>query len=284
MEGNLRIHVEYDTLTGMEQGLWPRFYLQMLQLGQLTIGKIDIEERLERIRTVLMPKLEQLHQSYAAILQGIQEYQSGVVSGKYFHGRAGGSTQLDRSPELAVRNEAEKFIIQAKLVYVAFVNSEFLDEPGFLLKTYALRQKLTDLIAQYSKSKDPKYLPLLHVLEKANALFLNDLTNLRGDIEHQSFSIEKFELVISDTGATVRQPLLQGVMLSERITFFYEHLLQFIEKMMAYFIGINAERAIPGMTQLFVDDEFNYQQQRYKYTFTFGGVPWSMTARRCLYD
>ena len=268
----------------MEQGLWPRFYLQMLQLGQLTIGKIDIEERLERVRTLLMPKLEQLHRSYAAIVQGIQEYQSGVGTGKYFHGRAGGSTHLDRSPEIAVRNEAEQFIIQAKLVYVAFVNSEFLDESGFLLKTYGLRQNPTSLIEQYSKSKDPKYLPLLRVLEKANVLFLNDLTKLRGDIEHQSFTIEKFELAITDTGATVRQPLLQGVILSEKITFFYEHLLQFIEKMMAYFIGINAERAIPGMTQLFVDDNFDYQQQRYKYSFTFGGVPSSLTARRCLYD
>jgi len=284
MESKLQIHAEYDTLTGMDQGLWPRFYLQMAALGQLTIGQMGMDEKLEQVRTVLMPELEQLHRSYAAIQQNIQEYESGVASGKYYQVKAGGHTSLDRSVELTIRNDAKQFIIQAKLVYVAFLNSEFLSDGGFSLKTYGLTKKLTQLKEQYGKSKDPQYLPLLNVLEKANALFLNELTDLRGDIEHQSFAIDKFELIKQDGGATVQQPLLRGIILSEKVSFIYENLLHFIEKMMAYYIGLNIERLLPGVAQFCVDDQFDYSQQRYKYTFAFAGAPTSCTARLCLYD
>lgn len=284
MNSKLHIHMEYDTLTGMEQGLWPRFYLQMHTLGELTIGQIGIEDRLEQVRTVLMPELEQLHQCYGAIIQGIMEYATGVANGKYYRVKAEGHTELDRSLELAIKKESKQFIIQAKLVYIAFVNCGFLDESDFLLKTYGFTKRFTDLKGQYAKSKDSKYLPLLNVLEKANVLFLNELTELRGGIEHKSFTIDPFELIRMDQGATVREPLLRGALLSEKITFFYEHLLDFIEKMMAYFIGINMERALPGMAQLCVDDQFDYSKQRYKYTFIFGGIPTSETARRCIYD
>ncbi len=82
----------------MDQELWPRFYLQMAALGELTIGQIGLDEKLEQVRTVLMPELEfQLHQSFAAIHQRIREYESGVANGKYYQIKAGGHTSLDRS-------------------------------------------------------------------------------------------------------------------------------------------------------------------------------------------
>jgi hypothetical protein len=99
MGSKLQIHAEYDTLTGMDQGLWPRFYLQMAALGQLTIGQLGMDEKLEQIRTVLMPELEQLHRSYVGIQQGIQEYETGVASGKYYQVKTGGHTSLNRSVE-----------------------------------------------------------------------------------------------------------------------------------------------------------------------------------------
>jgi hypothetical protein len=284
MQSKLQIHAEYDTLTGMDQGLWPRFYLQMAALAELTIGQMGMEEKLEQIRIVLMPEMEQLHQSYFAIQKGIQDYVSGVANGQFYKLKPGGHTSLDRSAELMIRNEAKQFIIQAKLVYIAFLNSEFVNDDGFSLKTYGLTKKLTQLKEQYAKSKNPRYLPLLNILEKANDLFLNELTDLRGDIEHQSFAIDKFNLVKLDGGASVEQPLLRGVILSEKTTTFYENLLHFIEKMMAYYIGLNIERLLPGVVQFCVDDQFNYSQQRYQYTFAVGGAPTSATARRCLFD
>ncbi len=164
------------------------------------------------------------------------------------------------------------------------MNTDFLSDVSFSLKTYGLTKKLTPLKEQYSKSKDPRYLPILNVLEKANALFLNELTDLRGHIEHQSFAIDKFELIKQNGGATVQQPLLRGVILSEKISDIYHKLLHFIEKMMAYYIGLNIERLLPGVAQFCVDDQFDYSRQRYKYTFAFAGTPTSETARRCLYD
>jgi hypothetical protein len=284
MEGKLQVHAEYDSLTGMNEGLWPRFYLQMSGLAELSLEQIGLSEKLEHIRTLLMPELEQLHRSYTIMMQGIQEYESGVASGKYYQIHLGGHAHLDRTIEISVRNEVKQFIIQAKLVHIAFVNCGFVDEPDFTLETYALTKKLSQLKEQYSNSSDPRYLPLLEVLERANDLFLNDLTAIRGQFEHKSFAIPRFELVKAEQGASVRQPVVNGVILSEKVKFFYENILDFIERMMVYYIGINVERILPGMALLCVDDQFNYSQQRFKYSFSFAGTPTSETARRCLYD
>jgi hypothetical protein len=271
----------------MDQGLWPRFFLQVYAIGRFAEGKIEFEDKLEIFRKMVMPELENLHDTYHKINDNVIAYKHGVANGEYFSIKKNGHSSLDRKIEIEISRLTKNFTVQAKGLLEDFTNCGFCDDLDFKLRTYLFTEpeKFVKKKDQYSKLTYPKYLPLLNVIEKANQSFLLDLKNFRELYYHDSFSLDKFELQVCDTGeAYILEPILGGVPLSGKLTFFYENLLDFFEKMMVYYAGINAEDAIPEVLQLHVTDDYNYAEQRFKYTCSISGLPTSHSSKPCKYD
>jgi hypothetical protein len=283
---SLRIHAEYEGISGMEQGIVPRFYLQMLDLSQFAGEEVKADEKLEDFRVSVIPELDELREIYVDLIAKIADFIEGVESGRYYTLKPSGHTNLDRRAETQVKRLTKSFFLQAKLVLENFVNCGLLDDTDFKLSTYikANEENFKNRKKQYETSSKTIYKPLLNLIEKANSLFLMELKDVRGSYTHKSFTVDRFEVEIGGPQATAKEPDLGGAPLSAKVSFIYEGLLDFLEKMMAYYLGINAEIHLKGVVALCVNDDFNYAEQRYKYTLAIGGVGTSFTSRLCQFD
>ncbi|RTL56142.1 MAG: hypothetical protein EKK37_16820 [Sphingobacteriales bacterium] len=257
-----------------------------MALGELAVGKDEFEKRTKLYFDKVIPDLTNLYDIYHKLIATINDYKVGVENGKYFKVDERGHSSLDRLNEVTIRNLTKDFIIRAKILQVNFFKCGFADEDNFKLTNFFTfeKNKLAERKKLYLKKSDGKYLPLINLIEKANDNFLKQLTDLRGAIEHDLFSLEKFQLNRKDNIATISEPDLEGQLLSTKLKFFYENSLEFIEKMMVYYFGVNGEVNKNGFLQLYVDDVFDYSEMRWKYTFALGGTPWSFTSKKCLYD
>lgn len=281
------LHIEYDSNHGTEQGIWPRFYLQILDLAELAIDKAEFEKRTGLYLEKVIPDLTNLYDLFHKLRSLIADYKEGVHNGKYFTVNETGHSSFNRLNEVEIYNLTKDFLIRCKIAIVNFVKSGFTDENDFKLSEYFLcsSNKFKDKKQQYSKTSDGRYLPLLNLIEKANNDFLERLNDIRGEIEHNLFSLPKFILHRDELNSRwLEEPVLQGQVLSNKLSFYYEKSLEFIEKIMVYYIGINGERNLKGLLELHVDNEFDFPNMKYKYGFSFGGTPWSLTSKKCLYD
>lgn len=279
------LHIEYDSNHGTSQGIWPRFYLQMVDLGELAIGQ-EFHDRIKVYFEKVIPDLTNLYDIYHKLCNTITEYKEGVKNGKYFKVDNRGHSSFDRLSEVEIYNQTKDFIIRTKIVIVNFIKSGFADENSFKLSDFFFcpLAKLQEKKNQYLKSADCKYVPLIKLIEKANKEFLTQLNEIRGSIEHDLFSLAKFSLVREGSTATITEPNLQDLLLSEKLTFYYDKTLEFIEKLMVYYIGINGEINKNGFLELHVDEVHDYAEMKYKYTFSLAGTPWSLTSKKCNYD
>lgn len=281
------LQIEYGNNHGMSQGIIPRFYLQMADLAELGIGKNEFDERSNIYFEKVIPDITNIYDIYHKLETLIEDYKAGVSKGVYFTVDERGHSSFNRQNEVEIKNLTKDFIIRCKIAIVNFVKCGFADEGVFKLQSFFFvdHQKFNDRKKQYLKSTDGKYLPLINLIEKANGEFLKPLNDIRGEIEHNLFTLSKFVFNRNAEGAVwLDEPTLQGETLSEKIKYYYEKSLEFIEKTMVYFIGINGEHRMPGFLELHVDDIFDYSNMNYKYRFSLGGTPWSFTSKRCMYD
>lgn len=281
------LHIEYDSNHGTEQGIWTRFYLQIFDLAELAIGKTEFEKRTGLYLEKVIPDLTNLYDVFLKLRTLIGDYKEGVRNGKYFTVNERGHSSFNRLNEVEIYNLTKDFLIRCKIAIVNFVKSGFTDENDFKLSEYFFcsSTKFKDKKQQYSKTSDGRYLPLLNLIENANNDFLEQLNDIRGAIEHDLFSLPKFILHRDKPNSPwLEEPVLQGQVLSDKLSFYYEKSLEFIEKIMVYYIGINGERNLKGFLELHVDNEFDFPNMKYKYRFSLGGTPWSLTSKKCLYD
>jgi hypothetical protein len=259
----------------------------MSDLAELAIGKTDFDRRTELYLEKVIPDLTNLYDVFYKLRTLIAGYKEGVANGRYFNVNERGHSSFNRLNEVEIYNLTKDFLIRCKIAIVNFVKSGFTDENDFKLADYFFcnSTKFKDKKQQHSRASGGKYLPLLNLIENANVEFLTQLNDIRGAIEHDLFSLPKFILHRDEPSSPwLEEPLLQDRLLSDKLSFYYEKSLEFIEKMMAYFIGINGERNLNGFLELHVDNEFDFQNMKYKYRFSLGGTPWSLTSRKCFYD
>lgn len=123
-------------------------------------------------------------------------------------------------------------------------------------------------------------MPLLNVLQKARHDFLNEFSKTRGDIEHEDFEIERFKLIRESTSAKLEEPNFQGSKLSARIDFYYNHILDLIEKLTVYFAGINCEER-NNFYQLYVATNPDFPNLIYRYYYRIMGMPFVFETIKC---
>jgi hypothetical protein len=278
-------HIEYGSNHGMTQGIVPRFYLQVLDLAQLVIGEKEFEKKYDVFEKTVMPELQNLYNIYHEIIELIDDYKEGMSNGKYYKLSSQGTPMIDRGNEEKIKNLVKDYIIRNKVLLVNFSQCGLMNDDGFDFNQFTVfNDKREKRKQDYLARPDYKFAPLIDLVEKANELFIKDLFGLRNSFEHQAFYLDKFNLKPLKGAAEVHEPQLAGRMLSDKLSFYYEGTLDYIERIMVYYFGILGEEKMKGFLQLYEDPVFNYATMNYKFRFSMGGTPWSFTSKRCTYE
>ena len=269
----MQINAVYISDHGTSSGIWPRFFLQMVDLGEWSIGKSAFENRAGIYFDSVMPLITDFSDTHDEIIKMISDYKSGILSGKYLKFDAKGQYTHTKTPENKIEVKVKEFFIKGKILLVNFVKSGIVDDPTFLLKNFyfADSTKFENQKEIYLAEPNHRYLPLINLTEKAQEEFLREFSKIRGDIEHNHFSLPDFPITIEENNGRVDEPDFCDNDLSTTISSFYNQLLEWIEKLVAYFLGINGELN-KKILQLYVRRDYDYPQMIYKYVFSINGT------------
>ena len=121
------------------------------------------------------------------------------------------------------------------------------------------------------------------VLKTERISFLNDFTKIRGAIEHEDFELDRFILNHKDHITTLIEPNFQGNILSNKISFYYDKILELIEKLTIYFAGINCEE-LNSFYKLYKTVSPDYPNLIYGYKYRIMEMPFVFETIRCGYN
>ena len=271
---------------GTSTGIWPRFFLQMIELAPFAIGKNEFDKNQVYFDNV-MPQITKLYDIYHKFKEVLDDYREGIQSGKYYIINDRGQITHDKIPEVEIFNLARDFFINGKIMLVNFAKSGVIDDNTFKLEDFYFsdEKKFEIKKQEYLQTSDGRYLALINLLEKAQNDFLRPFNKIRGDIEHSHFKINDFKLEETQHGAFILEPIFDDRNLSLSLQFFYENILDVIEKLIVYFLGKNMEYKKGSAISLYVRHEYNYPNMLYKYTIAIGGnVLLGTPADKCSYS
>ncbi|WP_298390889.1 hypothetical protein [Hydrotalea sp.] len=249
----MKFHIETSPGYGTKQGIMPRFYLQMENICKFLNGEPFLDKIPSTFLSKIIPELTNFYDVRNKLQTTIQEFIQRVQDGTLYRVDTDGSTTFLRKKEFEISNLTKDFFIRGKVLLVLFFKSDILIDGNFKIEDFYFcdDKKFERKCSEYKSGQYAKYLPLLNVLKKARHDFLNEFSRTRGDIEHEDFALERFKLIQEATNATLQEPNFQGNKLSERINFYYEQILDLIEKLTVYFAAINCE-AKNNFYQLYV--------------------------------
>lgn len=119
--------------------------------------------------------------------------------------------------------------------------------------------------ALLGKDKIRRYEHLFEIIELARNEFLTSFNQIRAEIEHQNFVIPNFRLDFIDNKIVFEQPKLYDKDLMELLDYYYNSLFEFIENIMAYYLGINAYINWNGLVTLYEATNYDYKELNYKF-------------------
>ncbi len=278
----MQFHIETSPGYGTKQGIMPRFYLQMENICKFLNGEPFLDKIPSTFLSKIIPELTNFYDVRNKLQSTTQEFIQGVQDGTLFKVANDGSTTFLRKKEFEISNLTKDFFIRGKVLLVLFFKSDILVDGNFKIENFYFcdYKKFESKYSQNQSGQYAKYQPLLNVLQKARLNFLNDFSKTRGDIEHEDFEIERFKLIQEGNTATLQEPNFQGNKLSERIDFYYNQILDLIEKLTVYFAGINCE-AKNNFYQLYVATNPDFPKLIYRYHYRIMGMPFVFETIRC---
>jgi hypothetical protein len=286
---DLVMHSELLSNHGSETGLWDRFFFQIKDIAEAGFNKEAFESQSDSFFNKIMPEITNFYDIYNELRSLITQFANGVLDGTYYKVDERGSSHLDRSVELRIKQIVKDFFTRGKILLTSFAKSGLLVdlENAFSFNDFYFcdKKKFSTRVDNYIKSSDSRYLPVIGVIERANNSFLYDFNEVRNTIEHEPFALEKFTVANIDGSLTITEPILAGSCLSEAIARFYESIFDFMEKSMVYFFGITTEIKTNGFISIMIRNNYSYSSRHYKYALSFGGlVLYGGDATKCLYD
>ncbi len=267
----------------MDLGIWPRFYLQIQNLAEFSSKSFDSNTL---YRKEVIPEIKNLYDISLLIHNLIQDYVTGLKDGRYYYRTIQGTPTIQTHYERDIVNKVEDFISRGKVLLNHFVDCGIIDESEFDILHFIRvnDQNFKKNKSHYTSTTDRRYLPIINFIDKARNSFLNEFKELREEAQHHFFRLDKFKIQNLNDQILVEEPILEGLPLSTKISFYYENILDFIEKVLVYYFGINGELHLSGFAYLEVSSDYDHSKQCYKYNFALGGTSWSENAKRCNYD
>ena len=227
---------------GTKQGIIPRFWLQTMELAESVFGKAEGDKKLGDFFPKNVNDITNLYDLYQEIVTEYNDYKVGLSDERYFSINEKGQFKLDQSVELKLEKKIKDFFILGRLLVNNFAKSTIIDSEHFMLNKVIIvndknfeKNKLEYIELDVSK----RFLPLFDIIETARKEFLNEFNDVRAEIEHNNFSIPKFE--INTKNGDFAEPSIHGnASLIEELEHYYNNLLDLIETLIAYYFGIEA--------------------------------------------
>ena len=120
-------------------------------------------------------------------------------------------------------------------------------------------------------------------MKRARLSFLNDFSKSRGAIEHDDFELDRFTFHRQENGVTLIEPNFHSELLSKKIEFYYENILNLIEKITVYFAGINCEER-NSFYKLYKTERPDFPNLIYGYRYRIMEMPFAFKITRCEYN
>lgn len=259
---------------GTSQGILPRFWLQTMELAESAFGKAEGDKKLGDFFTKNVNDITNLYDLYHEIAIEYNDYRVGLTDGRYFSINDKEQFKLDQSVELKFEKKIKDFFILGRLLVNNFAKTTIIDSEYFVLnKVIIVNDKNFDKNKLEYIELDPsqRFLPLFEIIEKARKEFLNEFNDVRAEIEHNNYSIPKFE--INTENGNFTEPSLHGrKLLIEELEYYYNSLLDLIENLIVYYFGIEAVSKNNNLALYFRKD-YDFQKTVSKYMIFPRGFP-----------
>ncbi|GHT38836.1 hypothetical protein FACS189437_00620 [Bacteroidia bacterium] len=257
---------------GIEQGVVPRFILQISEMQNNTFIFKTEEERNQKVglyTNIIVNHLCPLYDLYQEILFLNSDYKENVLNGSYISIDERGIITTDRIIEEKIKNSIKVFFINGKILINTWADSHVVDDGLFCLSKLLFvkdkdfrKQKET---YNTQDSKDRKYSYIFEIIENARNMFLKQFTNIRNDIEHHNFIIPNYLLNIENGIIIFEEPTLEGKRLVQLVGFYYNYICELIELVMVYYYGINSYCNSYGLLCTYETNEYDYKALKYRF-------------------
>lgn len=254
---------------GIEQGIVTRFFLQMQKMAEYAF--IDENERNSRIgkyMNIVISDFTAFYDLKQEICEILENYRTGVLIGEFIKRDERGIITTNRSLETKLKSRIKDFFILGRLTINNWAKSGAIDDDFFTLNDLLIVKDanfIKNKNALLDKDKIRRYEHLFEIIEFARNEFLTSFNQIRAEIEHQNFVIPNFRLDFINNKIVFEQPKLYDKDLMELLDYYYNSLFEFIENIMAYYLGINAYINWNGLVTLYEATNYDYKELNYKF-------------------
>lgn len=262
-----------------------RFFAQYMDMGKMAWSNAEFSARIIPFFEGVLPELAHAFNTHERLVNDIRDYKTGIQDGRYLKVDHKGRTEHNRSKEREIQASVKSLFVSLKRSLVLTFKSGVLSDTSFDPQRFYFcdANKLNQRLEKYLRQSDGRYKPLVELLVKANRDFLSTLKEIRDDVEHDPFTVDAFTLEKAPDGYFVAEPILDGKLLSVTIDHHFNSVFDLIEKLIAYFIGINVERKHAGF-ELQVGREVDYLESEYRFIIAPAGATMWYPTDKCLYD
>ena len=251
---------------GSSTGIIPRFLNQPMEIASFGIGKENSEKIFNLFLKKNIKDFTDFYDLHKEIVDDYTEFINGLRSGKYFSINDKKQFSLDRSLEIKLHSNIEKFYIKGRLLVNNFAKSKIIDSEHFILNDFLIVsdknfEKNKKLYFENDSSK--KFEILIKIIEDARKNFLNTFNQIRADFEHQNLEVPKV-IVNTNNGEITEVGMTSNATLIEEINYFYDAILNMVENLMIFYFGILAVGK-NEMMGVFRSENYDYSQFSYRF-------------------
>lgn len=269
MEEPLFKGIETTSNHGTIQGIIPRFFLQMDEMAKIALpSKEERDKKFGHFFKNNISDFTDFYDTFHDIKSLYNDYVDGLKDGRYYSIDDRGSFNHDRSEEFILKKKIREFYIYGRLLLNNFAKSHIIDDDYIVLNDLLL---VNDNNFERNKDKflkmetEVSYKILFKIIQDARKEFLTDFNQIRADFEHRNIQIPKFQVKVNNDKVEIIEPMFDKHKLIDVIEFFYNRMLDFIELLMAFYLGIQSYKRTKGFMTLYKRKTFDQTQLIYEY-------------------
>lgn len=253
---------------GTKQGIIPRFVLQMLDLEDKAFMPIGRIKKSYKYVTVACTDFTSFYDLNQEIKIKRNEFHKRLISKEIVEIQENGVLSIDRTSETSILQNVKDFFIKGRILVNNWAKSEVITDEFFDLRNLLIVKDsnfITNSYQYLSLDEHRRYEYLFKLIENGRTQFLNRFNNIRAKIEHEDLTLNYSRIELINDEIIIFEPFLDNAAMYELVDFFYENILNLIEKVMAYYYGINAYINWNESMSLFRREEIDFDKKLYEY-------------------
>jgi len=253
---------------GTKQGIIPRFVLQILDLEDKAFMPIGRLKKSYKYVNVVCSDFTSFYDLNQEIKIKRNEFHKRLISKEIVEIQENGVLSIDRTIETLLLQNVKDFFIKGRILLNNWAKSEVITDDFFDLKNLLIVKDsnfITNSNKYLSLDEHSRYEYLFKLIENGRIQFLNRFNSIRAKIEHEDLTLNYSRIEFINDEIIIFEPLLDNAAMYELVDFFYENILNLIEKVMVYYYGINAYINWNESMNLFRREEIDFDKKLYEY-------------------